>query len=628
MKRRYVLLVAVALALCSCGKKPEPTPEPQPDPKPVFVPELQFSEESQAAIDAPITFDASGNPVAGQSGKLHFTATEAWTAIATDSWLTVQPASGAAGTVEVVLSAEANPDTEKRGCSLAFECGSTSIGFSVYQEAAEPVDPPEPPLAVPEAIDMGLSVKWASFNVGAAAPEEDGDYYAWGETALQSEYSWASYRFTEGNGQEPLTKYNTSEYAGPIDYLIILEEEDDIAHVKYGEPWRIPTKTEMSELIEHCDMEWRTQDGVSGVLLTSTINGNSLFFPASGCCWNGVAARLKGEQGNYWSSSILTESPRWAASLNFSETRPHPREMTYKDRYFGMSIRPVYGTPDVIHPEGVMIVPGSIEIEVGETVQLEAVVLPQNATDKSVTWTVSSFENHIKVSPTGEVMGLRPTDWSSAVVEVTTNDYLYTAQCSVRVKSKSALVPVPEAVDLGLASGTKWASFNVGAAAPEEYGYYYAWGETELKSEYSWGSYSWCEGDSGHITKYKSEGETLDPADDVAAMCLGGQWRMPTADEQEELLRNCDWLWTSLNGTNGYRVTSKRNGNSIFFPAAGRMDGVAVNLLGEYVFCWSSTLVSTSDANCIAVDAAGSFFSWYYVATHRYYGLPVRAVTK
>ena len=131
-----------------------------------------------------------------------------------------------------------------------------------------------------------------------------------------------------------------------------------------------------------------------------------------------------------------------------------------------------------------------------------------------------------------------------------------------------------QAVDLGLPSGIRWASCNIGATVPEDYGNYYAWGETETKADYSWATYKHNNGDnsSDNITKYGNNADTLttlEPEDDAATANWGGTWRMPTAAEMDELLEHCTWTWTTQNGVNGYQVASTTNGNSIFLPAAG-----------------------------------------------------------
>ena len=145
-----------------------------------------------------------------------------------------------------------------------------------------------------------------------------------------------------------------------------------------------------------------------------------------------------------------------------------------------------------------------------------------------------------------------------------------------------------EYVELGLPSGIKWATCNIGATKPEEYGGYYAWGETEEKSYYDWDTYKWCNGTYNSLTKYCTDSGSgrvdnktvLDPEDDVAHIKWGGSWRMPTRDEIKELNDNCTWQWTTLNGVNGYRVTGP-NGNSIFLPAAGYCYGTELSCRGE-----------------------------------------------
>ena len=137
-----------------------------------------------------------------------------------------------------------------------------------------------------------------------------------------------------------------------------------------------------------------------------------------------------------------------------------------------------------------------------------------------------------------------------------------------------------EAIDLGLPSGIKWASYNVGATVPEEYGGYYAWGETEEKSNYEWSTYKYCNGSYTSLTKYCTSSSygtvdnktILEPEDDVAHVKWGGSWRMSTLDEIKELDNNGTWTWSTLNGVNGYRVTGP-NGNSIIPPTEKRWAG-------------------------------------------------------
>lgn len=128
-----------------------------------------------------------------------------------------------------------------------------------------------------------------------------------------------------------------------------------------------------------------------------------------------------------------------------------------------------------------------------------------------------------------------------------------------------------EWIDLGLPSGTLWASCNIGANSPEEYGDFFAWGETETKEDYSWSTYSLCEGSKNSLTKYTSTDNLLEllPEDDAASTIWDVSCKMPSYEQIEELI-NSEYTtseWTELNGVNGMKITSKRNGNSIFLPA-------------------------------------------------------------
>ena len=180
-----------------------------------------------------------------------------------------------------------------------------------------------------------------------------------------------------------------------------------------------------------------------------------------------------------------------------------------------------------------------------------------------------------------------------------------------------------EYVDLGLPSGLKWAKCNLGASKPSDYGDYYAWGETEPKPDYSWATYKW--GTMDNLTKYNnSDGKTtLEAADDAATQKLGSPWRMPTYAEFKELLVNCTYTWTTQDGVNGLEVKSKKNGNSIFLPAAGyNISGLTdAGSLGWY---WSSSLDTSSSnmAHRLVFNSGGH--NWF--GNGRCAGLSVRPV--
>ena len=185
-------------------------------------------------------------------------------------------------------------------------------------------------------------------------------------------------------------------------------------------------------------------------------------------------------------------------------------------------------------------------------------------------------------------------------------------------------------VDLGLS--VKWATCNIGASKPEGYGYYFAWGETEPKTTYDWTTYKWCRGSNATLTKYNTDNDygivdnqiQLELSDDAARVILGGNWRVPTKAEQEELRMKCTWTVTTINGVNGYKVTSKGNGNSIFLPAAGFRSFSSLQNAGQIGCYWSSSLYTREPISALygqlyLSDADSKF-------ANRYYGLSVRPV--
>ena len=146
-----------------------------------------------------------------------------------------------------------------------------------------------------------------------------------------------------------------------------------------------------------------------------------------------------------------------------------------------------------------------------------------------------------------------------------------------------------EAVDLGLPSGTKWANMNVGAESPEDYGGYYAWGETEEKDWYDWSTYIHCDGSS--LTCHDLGADIAGTEYDVAHVKWGGDWGMPTEGQIKELLANTTSEWGQVNGVYGYRLTSKAagNSNSIFIPAASYRSEGSLRYAGSFGYYWSST---------------------------------------
>ena len=186
-----------------------------------------------------------------------------------------------------------------------------------------------------------------------------------------------------------------------------------------------------------------------------------------------------------------------------------------------------------------------------------------------------------------------------------------------------------EAVDLGLPSGTLWANMNVGAEAPEDYGSYFAWGETQPKDVYSWGTYSyWNDSnddgvvDSGEVGNLGSDiGGT---AYDAATANWGLPWRMPSYAQKQELVENTTSTWTTQNGVNGYKFTGS-NGRSIFLPAAGGIWDSSLYYLGSLGYYWLSTAYEEK-YGCLFYFASGNMYWNNYFFSTRDCGHAVRPV--
>jgi hypothetical protein len=225
-------------------------------------------------------------------------------------------------------------------------------------------------------------------------------------------------------------------------------------------------------------------------------------------------------------------------------------------------------------------------------------------------------------------------NWKDSEEYVTPNVSFVEETDTIFYVSKQELY---EWVDLGLPSGLKWASCNVGATKPEDFGLYFAWGETQGYSgitdekQFSWTDYKLCGGSNSTLTKYNNKSSygtvdnltTLEQVDD-AAYTSDKTCRMPTYDDFIELTANTTSTWETLNGVKGRRFTSKTNGNSIFVPAAGYCSGGSVDNVGSVGFLWSSSLggFSSRYAWGLYFNSDNVDMSTYY----RYFGLTVRAV--
>lgn len=360
-------------------------------------------------------------------------------------------------------------------------------GFDRYYSEIGEFTTAEKP-AEPAFVDLGLSVKWATRNIGAPEGEiaHYGGLYVWGDPTGE---------LTLSDNLSGL--YDIRNISGLEDY--------DIATAQWGKDWRLPTKAEMEELsrLKVERVEDYKKSGISGYVLSAK-NGNEIFFPSSGYM-NSTGKHVEGVYSYYWTAEkSLDKSNVYYANITFDGA--NIREAGYDNLMF--AIRPVFVGEDPAEHEG--------ETEEGKLVKR---------------------------------------------------------------------------VNLGF--DFDWADRNVGAESEIDYGNYYAWGETETKTDYQVKTYEWIDPNYEDITKveYISIGEDISKTEyDVAAKKFGGKWRMPTSEEMNSLIGQCKWVWTCKNEVWGYEVTRDGYSGSLFFPAGGYMNGTSKKNVGTALHYWTSTL--------------------------------------
>lgn len=447
----------------------------------------------------------------------------------------------------------------------------TSCTVTVAEPAPAAVAPeaePGPVVAPDNAIDMGVIITrkdgtrfklyWGNMNLGANSPLEAGEYYAWGETEPKVSYGWKNYKWNDGKGS--LLKYSKE------DGLAQLDPEDDVAAVRLGGRWRMPTIDEWKALKEQCD--WVFSDGsatggVKGWIVISRKSDNSIFLPAGG--FFGPELYSLNELGFYQSSSIWPDGVGKCSSLRFIDEKAF---VAGDERGTGLTVRPVW---------------------VGEDTDERPVYKLEDATQQGDDLGIDIIE----VEPT-------PTE------EVVTNPNVG-AEAGQAVKEAVELGMVDLGVVITRNDGTRYkllvAECNLGAASPEQTGNFYAWGEiTPNKPEgYSRGTYKFVV-DNNTYKKYCTSEEferwdkgtaptpdnkaVLDPEDDAVQVSVGGTWRIPYKEEMMAVKEQCTWIWTTRNGVPGYIIASKAKGNNstVFLPAAGQRMNDKTNKASETGF--------------------------------------------
>lgn len=527
----------------------------------------------------------------------------------------------------------------------------------------------------PEYIDLGLSVNWATYNVGAYRPEDYGNYYAWGEISIKKDYGLNNYKFGR-YGVTGITKYCLNSSAGRngfVDNKTTLDLEDDVAHVEWGDNWRIPTYEEVQELIDNCNWVWTIRNGVKGYEIRSKREGyenHYIFLPVAGYR-SDRSLQGAGFSTTYTINTLQSTRDCWR--LCFNANRIYLQE---DNRIYGMPVRPVWTKQTLIEVNELKFALDEAEIMLGHKKKLEALAISgDSVVEVELQWS-SNDETIATVDSTGLVTAnkigecvitaayrnlaancsIKVVDpyveaglsvqldkdtltlvvgdqttltatvkdsvgntisydipWHSSNPEIATIDKngVVTAisvgattiyipckdsivSCGIRVNGKI------EGVNLGLS--VEWATFNIGANKPEDYGDYFAWGETAPKNKYRADSYT---NPSLYWNEYNNM--ALEPQCDAAHVLWGGDWRMPTVADFTELIENCIWYWTSVNDVSGFMVTSKVKGftdKSVFFPASGYCNDSIVDKVNKRAYYWTSEKISTYPS---AIDMSSSF---------------------
>lgn len=457
----------------------------------------------------------------------------------------------------------------------------------------------------PHAVDLDLpsGTLWSCCNVDAPSPEGYGGYYAWGETSMKLVNDWSTYIHCDG------TEGSCKDIGSNIGHT-----KYDVAYQKWGGFWRMPSSKQFCELLNNCTSEWTVVNGVFGRIFTGK-NGSSIFFPSAGFI-EGSTLSLSERFGIYWSETSDADNNSRANYLLFSTSSP---ALNQNPRYAAIPVRPV----NVVTLELSM---SSVSMTKGNTETLEVLSGSGNYT------VVSSDGSVAAAAVNGNMFTIFALDKGSATITITDINTGISCEVAVSVTEQpSSYLTCPDEhhphlIDLGLPSGTLWACCNVDIEHPEKqsptnYGGYYAWGETEEKSVYDWSTYIHCDGSSSTCHDL---GNIAGTEYDVAYVKWGGEWKMPTKEQRDELLKNCTYEWTTMNRVNGGKFTGS-NGGSIFLPAAGYRWESDLHNAGSYGRFWSSTQTPEYSyyAYDLCCDSGGTGTSYY---GSRYYGRSVRPV--
>ena len=415
---------------------------------------------------------------------------------------------------------------------------------------------------------------WATMNIGAKRPEDYGCYFWWGDTVgyrrengawVASDGSSSNYSFKTNSTPTLGKSAATLQSEGWITADGVLAPAYDAAHVHWGGDWRMPTSEDMIALTNNCDWTLMTTNGVKGYLVRGKgeYASASIFFPAAGYGYE-TSLKYAGSFGDYWSSVPNSEDGclnAWCLAFDTSRYIAY-----YYSRRHGRTVRPVQEAP-----------------QIAVTVTLDG-----NGGTPSAASISGYAGDAYGTLPTATRAGYAFAGWFTAATggEKVTASSLFDENVTTLYAHWTA--NTHDKVQLW-EGGPYWATTNIGAENPEDYGSYFWWGDTV---GYKWENDAWVASDGSSsnfsfiyentptydksISALQIEGwitadGVLAPEHDAAHVQWGGNWRMPTDQELVDLNNNCDLAWTTTNGVNGYVVRGKGDyaSASIFLPAAG-----------------------------------------------------------
>lgn len=421
----------------------------------------------------------------------------------------------------------------------------------------------------PDTLDFGLSVRWADRNMGAASPKDRGRLIGWGDTTLTN--------LSKKKQYFPIKDVtNESSISG---------SQYDVAKVKWGNKWHMPTEAEMQELIDACNWSWVEEDDSVGVIgKLKTDETKTIFFPVTGYR-EGEADPAEAAKGYYWTGSIVKNQTLYAKYLDFAKGSGSSATLTMTNlkRYMGLAIRPVTGpvkAPTKIESANVVsssIKPDKASITVnlsGDMDDYEFIIVSYGTAESQLTYSNTTDAHHKKTTAkaktvTIDLSGLSQKTTYYVKVYVKTTDGRLESGVVSFTTAEATSFPAAEYVDLGLPSGTKWAKWNMGSKAAldvpkNDYARYYFGDPTGEVHSSGTPSFATSIYASGH---YDIGGTQYD----IATVKWGPGWRTPSKAHFDEL-KSLTWkIDTYSEGGYSYKawkVTSD-NGNYIYLPVTG-----------------------------------------------------------